>query len=149
MTGQYDLDHFIPQKTDSAQKAEYDNLGYACRRCNLTRLGESVPDPMGITAQKLRLQPDGSLRPYSVDAEALVLKLDMNAPRMISWRLLWVRLVDLARERDADLFLRLMSYPTNLPNLARLRPPGENSRPAGVTASHVVRRARGELPAIY
>jgi hypothetical protein len=104
---------------------------------------------MGVTAQNLRMQPDGSLRPFSPDAEALVLKLDLNAPRMISWRLLWVRLIDLARERDANLFLQLMGYPNNLPNVARLRPPGGNSRPAGVSASHFARRARGELPAIY
>jgi hypothetical protein len=38
--------------------------------------------------------------------------------------------------------------PIDLPNLARLRPPGGNSRPAGVDASHFARRARGELPAI-
>src|SRR5271167_4677172 len=61
VTGEYDLDHFVPQKTDPARKAEYDNLGYACRRCNLTKLGESVPDPTGMTAQDLRMQPDGSL----------------------------------------------------------------------------------------
>ncbi len=104
---------------------------------------------MGMTAQHLRMQPDGSLRPYSADAEALILKLDLNAPRMVVWRLLWARLVDLAREHDANLFLQLMGYPVNLPNLARLRPPGGNLRPAGVTASHFARRARGELPAIY
>jgi hypothetical protein len=149
VTGEYDLDHFVPQKTDPARKAEYDNLGYACRRCNLTKSGASVPDPMGMTAQHLRLQPDGRLRPCSADAEALVLKLDLNAPRMVAWRLLWVRLVDLAGEHDANLFLQLMSYPENLPNLARLRPPGGNSRPAGVDASHFARRARGELPRIY
>ena len=47
VSGEYDLDHFVPQKTDPARKAEYDNLGYACRRCNLTKSGESVPDPTG------------------------------------------------------------------------------------------------------
>jgi hypothetical protein len=149
VTGEYDLDHFVPQKTDPARKAEYDNLDYACRRCNLTKSGESVPDPMGMTAQHLRMQPDGSLRSYSADAEALVLMLDLNAPRMVAWRLLWVRLVDLAGQHDANLFQQLMSYPDDLPNLARLRPPGGNSRPAGVEASHFARRDRGELPAIY
>jgi hypothetical protein len=73
------------------------------------------------------------LRPYSADAEALVLKLDLNAPRMVAWRLLWVRLVDLAGEHDANFFLQLMSYPEHLPNLARLRPPGGNASGWGGT----------------
>jgi hypothetical protein len=149
VTGEYDLDHFVPQKTDPARKAEYDNLDYACRRCNLTKSGASVPDPTGMTAQQLRLRPDGSLQPCSADAEALVFKLDLNAPRMVAWRLLWNRLVELVGQHDANLFQQLMGYPIDLPDLARLRPPGGNLRPAGVDASHFARRARGELPAVY
>jgi hypothetical protein len=64
------------------------------------------------------------------------IKLDLNAPRMVAWRLLWIRLVELASEHDPNLYQELMGYPIDLPNLARLRPPGGNSRPAGVDASH-------------
>jgi hypothetical protein len=149
VTGEYDLDHFVPQKTDPERKTEYDNLEYACRRCNLTKSGQSVPDPMRMAAQQLWLHADGSLEPHSANAEALVLKLDLNAPPMAAWRRLWTDIVELAGEHNADLFQELMGYPADLPNLARLRPPGGNSRPAGVDASHFARRARGELPAIY
>jgi hypothetical protein len=149
VTGEYDLDHFVAQKTDPARKAEYDNLGYACRRCNLTKAGESVPNAMGMTAKHLRVQHDGTLRAYSTEAETFLFKLDLNAPRMVAWRLLWIRMVDLAGEHDATLFQQLMGYPDGLPNLARLRPPGGNSRPAGIAASHFARRARRELPATY
>jgi hypothetical protein len=149
VTGEYDLDHFVPQKTSPARRADYGNLIYACRRCNSTKRGESVPDPMRMTAQHLRVRPDGRLQPYSVDAEALVFKLDLNAPQMVEWRSLWIRIIELAREHDASLLEKVMGYPVDLPNLARRRPPGGNSRPAGVNASHFARRSRGELPSVY
>jgi hypothetical protein len=149
VTGDYELDHFVPQRTEPAKKAGYESLVYACRRCNLTKSGESVPDPLRMTAELLRVQPDGSVQSFSAEGEVLVLKLDLNAPRMIAWRLLWMRLVYLAGEHDADLFQRCMGYPVDLPNLARLRPPGGNSRPTGIDASHFARRARGELPTTY
>jgi hypothetical protein len=95
------------------------------------------------------VQPDGSLLAFSTEAESLVLKLDLNNPRVVAWRLLWIRIVELAGERDANLFRKLLGYPDDLPNLARLNPPGGNSLPAGVHASHFARRARGELPATY
>jgi hypothetical protein len=149
VTGEFDLEHFLPQSTEPARRVDYDNLVYACRRCNLTKSDQSIPDPMGITAQQLRVLPDGTLQPHSADAETLVLKLDLNAPRMVEWRLLWIRLVDLAGEHDAILFRQLMGYPPDLPNLARLRPPSGNSRPSGVHASHFARRSRRQLPATY
>jgi HNH endonuclease len=83
VTGEYDLDHFVPQRINPDRKADYDNLVYACRRCNLAKSGESAPDPMRMTAQHLRVQPDGILRANSADAEALVLKLHLNALPMV------------------------------------------------------------------
>jgi hypothetical protein len=95
------------------------------------------------------VEPDGSIRGFSADGERLILVLDLNAPRMVAWRLLWMRLIDLAAAYDSDLSTSIMAYPEDLPNLARLRPPGGNSRPAGVHASHFAQRTRGELPATY
>jgi hypothetical protein len=33
---------------------------------------------MGMNAEHLRVRPDGSLEPYSADAESMVLKLDLQ-----------------------------------------------------------------------
>jgi hypothetical protein len=41
-----------------------------------------------------------------------------------------------------------MGYPSNLPDLSKLRPPG-NTRPAGINDSFFARRARGELQETY
>jgi hypothetical protein len=148
--GEFDIDHFVPQATDPEQSTTYDNLVYSCARCNLVKSVQKVPDPIATLASgNLRVQPDGSLECYSDDAEALVLLLDLNSPEMISWRLLWTRIIELARDYDTSLYERLMGFPGDLPNLGRLRPPGGNSRPDGIASSYYAQRSRGELPRAY
>ncbi len=148
--GEFEIDHFVPQKFNPDQAAVYDNLVYSCARCNRVKSAQNVPDPMtAFMTGNLRIQPDGTLESYSPDAESLVLKLDLNSSEMVEWRLLWIRIIELAREHDLDLHRRLMGFPANLPNLGRHRPPGGNSRPDGITNSYFALRARGELPAIY
>ena len=111
---------------------------------------EKVPDPMAeLTSDNLGIQPDGSLECYSAAAEAIVLKLDLNSPEMISWRLLWIRIVELARDCDASLYERLMGFPDDPPNLGRLRPPGGNSRPDGIAGSYYALRSSGKLFPTY
>jgi hypothetical protein len=42
-----------------------------------------------------------------------------------------------------------MSYPDDLPNLARLRPPGGNTRPEGIAESAFARRKVKTFPGTY
>jgi hypothetical protein len=150
VTGEFNLDHFVPQKIRPRHATTYDNLVYACARCNRTKSAQRVPDPLAtLTLQSVRVHPDGSLEGCSSDAKSLILKLDLNGSRMVSWRLLWMRIVELAAANDEPLYQRIMGYPNDLPDLARLRPPGGNARPPGVSQSHFARAARGELPATY
>ncbi len=145
--GEFDIDHFLPQMTDPDKAVEYDNLVYSCVRCNLTKSAAKIPDPMSaLTADQIRLQPDGSLEWSSVIAESIIRKLDLNSPEMIKWRLLWIRIVELAGEYDTNLHDRLMGLPDDLPNMARLKPPKGNCRPDGITDSFFANAARGESP---
>jgi hypothetical protein len=149
-TGEFGLDHFVPQKTKPQLALKYDNLVYACIRCNLTKSAQLVPDPtIELTSGNLRVHPDGTIEGFSVDARTLIDKLDLNGPEIVSWRLLWIRIAELVAEHDAVLFQQIMGFPDDLPDLSRLRPPGGNSRPSGVAESHFARAARGELPLTY
>jgi hypothetical protein len=148
--GAFDIDHFLPQATNPGQATDYDNLVYACARCNVIKSSQHVPDPLtALNTETIRVQPDGALESHSDDAETLILDLDLNSPEMVSWRLLWMRIVELAQENDADLHRRLMGFPVDLPDLRRLRPPKGNSRPEGVARSYHAQSARGELANIY
>jgi hypothetical protein len=44
---------------------------------------------------------------------------------------------------------RFFGFPSNLPRLASLRPPGGNSRPDGIRTSFYERRSLGDLPEFY
>lgn len=150
VTGEFDLDHFIAQTTSPSEANKYDNLVYSCARCNAMKSAQEVPDPSIVfTANNLVVRVDGILESYSDSAEALIEKLDLNSPEMISWRELWMRIVELARDNDTDLHQRLLGFPQDLPDLSRLRPPGGNSRPDGVKRSYFAQAARGELPPTY
>lgn len=150
VSAEYGVDHFAARKTDPDRALEYDNLVYACARCNSVKAAQRVPEPSAcLTVESLRVRADGKLECHTEEAESLVLKLNLNSPVMVSWRLLWMRIIELARENDESLYRRLLGYPADLPNLSRLKPPRGNSRPNGVRNSHFARAARGELPIEY
>ena len=150
VTGEFDVEHLRPQTVNPDLATVYDNLLYACRRCNAAKGDRAVPDPCAtLTANQVRLLPDGSLEGRSSEALALIAKLGLNSPKMNRWRLLWLRNVQLAREHDDTQYQQLMQYPDELPNLSRLRPPTGNTRPAGVGQSCFSRRERGRLPETY
>jgi hypothetical protein len=75
--------------------------------------------------------------------------LDLDGDDYRQWRLTWMRIIDLAAEYDRELYLQLMGFPRDLPNLRQLRPPGGNSRPDGIENSHYEMRQRDELPDEY
>jgi hypothetical protein len=60
-----------------------------------------------------------------------------------------MEIIALAERGDPALYQRLMGYPEDLPDLARLRPPGGNGRPRGLAACSFGRRREGTLPATY
>jgi hypothetical protein len=113
------------------------------------KLDQRVSDPLDVLSSEIvSVLPDGVLVTHQMEARRLILQLDLNAPRLIKWRVMWMRIVELARERDRKLFLRLAGFPEDLPNLSSLRPP-TNSLPGGISSSWYARRQRGELPETY
>jgi hypothetical protein len=150
ITGEFDIDHFQPQQIRPDLAVHYENLVYACARCNAVKRDILVDDPFVVMSQShLEILPDGTVQGHDEAARRLILKLDLNSPRLVEWRTMWLRIVELARERDLPLFRRLVGYPNDLPRLESLRPPGGNARPEGLDESWSVRAKRGELPDYY
>jgi hypothetical protein len=58
-------------------------------------------------------------------------------------------IVGLAAREDPELHRKLMGFPGDLPNVARLRPPGGNGRPEGIEQSYFVRKQKEILPQTY
>ena len=127
----------------------YTNLVYACRRCNAVKRDQTVVDPFGLLRATLVVTlPDGSLRSDDADTTRLIRQLDLNSPRLKNWRVMWLRIVALAKDRDTDLYFQLVGFPKNLPNLKKLRPP-RNIREESLADCWFARRQGGSLPAEY
>lgn len=147
VTGQFDLDHFLSKVANPDAAVEYDNLFYACHACNL-RKGDQVLPGVALTADVVRVYNDGQMIGLTPDAERLIRNLWLNTPQSVEWRRLWIRVVQLAKEHDVELYRQLMGYPDKLPDLSSLHPPS-NVKPQGVDQSCRARRDRGELSELY
>jgi len=148
--GVFALDHFHPVAIHPEKVTDYDNLLYACVRCNLLKGSQVVPDPTQVLlAASVHVREDGGIEADSVEAERLIRILRLNDPEFREYRLLWMQILRLAALRDHDLHQRLLAYPADLPDLAALAPPEGNTRPGGVAESCHARRQREALPTTY
>lgn len=149
-TGEFAIDHFQPQTRFPDRITDYSNLVYACARCNLIKLDQDSPDPFAaLQRADVMILPDGTMQGLDSGATKLILQLDLNSPRMVEWRVTWMRIVDLAQQRDLELWRRLVGFPIELPKLGHLRPPAGNSRPAGISESWAALASQGKLPEQY
>ena len=142
VTGDFELDHFKPQKYNPEKKLDYNNLVYACQRCNGTKSSKAISDPFKLLrSDRLFCDEDGQLKTNDTTVEKLIEYLDLNSPRMIKWRWQWIELVKLAKRRKKKLFDSLMDLPDDIPDLSRLNPLA-NSRENGISESWFVVRNR-------
>ena len=149
VTGEFELDHFEPQSLVPDRELDYFNLVYTCRRCNAVKRDRTVEDPLVVlSSDSVTVLPDGILRSDLPETNRLIRQLDLNSPRLVKWRVMWMRIVDLAKERNAELYHQLTTFPDDLPDIAKLRPP-RNSQPEGIELSWYAKRDRGQLPQSY
>lgn len=149
VTGEFEIDHFEAQSIRPQRRLDYQNLIYACRRCNAVKLDQRVADPWSLLrSPDLRVLSDGSVDSKQPEVNRLILQLDLNSPRLKEWRIMFMRIVELAAKYDPALYARLAGFPEELPDLSKLRPP-RNDRKDSVVKSWFARRERGELPPEY
>jgi hypothetical protein len=150
INGTFTIDHFVAVANDPSLEYDYDNLLSACVTCNTRKGSQVLPDPLAVlTSSVVRVHPDGTIHAdASSEALRLIELLGLDSLESTRFRKLWIEIVTLARQ-NPDLYEQLMGYPDDLPDLRRQRPPGGNTRPAGVEQSAFARRQRGELPSCY
>jgi HNH endonuclease len=145
-----EIDHFLPVALNPELTTDYTNLLYCCSTCNTAKRTRSLPDPTAVLLRHaVDVDPDGMIRPRTPEAERLVIILGLDSPTYNEFRLLWIGIVAMAERHAPDLYRRLMGFPSVLPDLATLRPPGGNTRPEGIASSCHQERLRGDLPDTY
>lgn len=123
---------------------------YVCSFCNAAKGRHLIPDPNAVlTAREIVVHDDGTVEGINEDADRIIRVLDLNDVEYCRWRRTWLRIIALAEQYDRPLYNQLLGFPDDLPDLARLRPPGGNSRPEGIRGSSLAKRERGELPSTY
>jgi hypothetical protein len=150
----FSIDHLYPQPSTPDLRTAYDTLVYACCQCNAVRGVSSVPDPSEHAyGQHLRGLENGHVEALTVTGRELIEICRLNRPHLVSFRRGMLEVLALLRQRQGSqvgvLVRNYLGFPTSLPNLAILRPPAGNNRPAGIEQSYYVRRHRGELPDTY
>jgi hypothetical protein len=149
ITGEFELDHFQPQSLFPQGRVDYQNLVYACRRCNAVKGSQTVEDPFRLLRARLvSTLTDGTLKTDDSSVRVLIRQLDLNSPKLKKWRVMWMRIVGLAKSRDVQLYYQLVGFPADLPNLNRRRPP-RNPQKESTGHSWFAQRERGVLPAEY
>jgi hypothetical protein len=149
VTGNWDIDHCVPQRRYPQGTLDYENLLYICHTCNLIKNDRTVPDPCRITlGHCLKIHEDGTIAALNENGKVLIEQLRLDNADYTKFRSLIIAILRSSVLNDRQTYIRLMCYPDNLPDLRRLRPPG-NTKPEGIDGSFYVRRSLGELPEVY
>lgn len=150
----FSADHFTPQTRAPELVRDYDNLLYACIRCNSLKQDADVLDPCRVAlGEYLEVREDGTIHATTPEALEHVLILGLDDERLTLYRAEMLRrlkrLANLPGEESKEELRALLRFPLNLPNLGAMRPPGGNTRPEGVAGCHYNRRRAGTLPETY
>jgi hypothetical protein len=147
--GLLEIDHFIPQKRDHSLSRDYDNLIYSCKTCNAAKGGRLVPNPSStFTAESVRVHEDGRIEAQTVEAKRLILLLGLDDDEYREFRRRMLAIAWELQTNNRTLFVELMGFPDDLPDLSRLRPP-LNTRPDGIRHSFFEERRSGMKPEVY
>jgi hypothetical protein len=143
------VDHFVPRSIRPDLVCNYDNLLYACNRCNSAKRISSVLDPcfVGLGAH-LQVDEDGTLIGLSREGEHVIDVFNLNSESAKEYRR---RKIDaFARWRESsDTFTieEELAFPDDLPQLDNRR--CVNSRPEGIAEPYFYKRQQRKLPPTY
>jgi hypothetical protein len=150
----FSVDHFVPVTVDRDRETEYENLRYACLRCNSAK-GQRAdlldPRTQGL-GQHLQVDGDGWITGLTIEGARFIDELGLNGARLVAFRLRMLEGIRFLHEcsdpRAAPMLAAIFGFPDDLPDLRELRPPG-NTRPEGMDHCCFARRERGDLPETY
>lgn len=134
----FSVEHVKSRTSSPELILDYNNLVYACCRCNSIKSDITVElDPfVEAMASHLEVDTDGRIHFLSDKGEELVSACQLDAPVLTESRARLIDLINRLKESSDEkanaLLTHYLNPPTNRPCLSRLRPPGGNLRPEGI-----------------
>jgi HNH endonuclease len=151
----FSVDHVIPQVDDPSRICDYENLVYACLRCNSNKQAVLLPDPTRVCfAECLSIYEDGTFSALNEEGADLIDLLHLNDPPVIDTRRKYLELIKLKLDYSSnsdihDLFLDAFGYPEDLPDLSKRRRRGGSGSKSDPVLSHYRLRQLNELSEVY
>jgi hypothetical protein len=154
--GSFSADHFIPKAVAPDRETDYENLVYACVRCNSYKNTNLISlDPTQVAfSTHFTVSEDGHIAGLSEPAKDLIDLLDLDHDPALSVRRRILQVLTLKQKYPDDpvmheLFLGYFAFPQELPDLSRRNPPRGNSKPHGVKTSYYEQRRQKTLSETY
>jgi hypothetical protein len=151
----FSVDHVVPQHEDRTLVCVYENLVYACTRCNSPKQETRLLDPTEAAFGKhIRLGKDGLLEGLTAEGQDIIDLLSLNVNPALQVRRGFLRIVELREAYPNDprihsMYLEAFGYPADMPDLRTKRPPGGNSINGSEETCYYARKERNELPVTY
>ncbi|HMP81467.1 MAG TPA: HNH endonuclease signature motif containing protein [Verrucomicrobiota bacterium] len=150
LSADWEIDHFLPKSDHPDVARDYDNLVYACNRCNRTKAAKYLPDPERFAyGQCIRVDDEGRIHWLTEEGRDLIEALgldDEDYTRMRRKVLSWLR----EARPGGKIYTDLLGFPDNLPDLSKEdEPPLGNKRPHGIGDSWFERSKRPRFPRFY
>lgn len=129
---------------------DYENLVYACNRCNTAKGTQQLLDPTESSlGEHLQMLPTGAIAALTNSGQELILILGLDSPVATNNRKKYIAIARYFsiypnHEEVRELYFSAFGFPEDLPDLERLRPKG-NSRPEGLSKCYFTQRANKEL----
>lgn len=155
-TAGFAVDHFVPKAVHHEGLCAYDNLVYACNRCNSYKQTKlSLLDPTATAfVDHFAVADDGHIQGLTPEAQDMIDLLDLDDSPALDVRREMLLTLQLKREQPDNptvhkLFIARFGYPTDLPDLCHKEPPNGNTRPDGIRTCHYEKRDKRLLPDFY
>ena len=151
----FGVEHLQSQVMAPQLVCDYDNLVYACCRCNSAKTDATVVlDPCrDAFGDHLEVLVNGHIHATTPEGREVIRICRLDERLLTESRRRLLELFQMLRDIDSptakSLLQHYLAFPDNLPVLSKCRPAGGNARPAGIADSYCERSRRGQLAATY
>lgn len=149
LTGNFEVDHFLPKSINEDLSLTYENLIHSCANCNRRKGTRVIPDPAEIAygeCVEIDLET-GEISAKNDLGTILIDELALDMPRKTEQRLFFISAMRAFSTAAPDKLKKYMGLPeeSSLPDLNSLpKAPPYNSKPEGIESSWLARVKSGK-----